>query len=171
PIRVDRICTMVVLPAPFGPSSAKIVPWATWRSMPSRTTLSPKDLRSPATAIADRRMGLVMSGPFRSRRRRGGRWGCPRGGGGGGCLDRVVARSGALGGTQVVVDAAEACVEVQPGGDTVADPDLDLAQGGLGEHGAMRNLAQADVAVGGLRSDRLARLIDRDPAVGRVHPQ
>ena len=70
-----------------------------------------------------------------------------------------------------LLHVAEARVEVQPGGDPVADPDLDLAEGGLGEDGAMRDLAEADVAVGGLRGNRLARPIDRDPAVGRVHPQ
>ena len=43
---------MVVFPAPLGPSSAKIVPSATVRSMPSSTTLSPNDLRSPVTEIA-----------------------------------------------------------------------------------------------------------------------
>ena len=52
PIKVDRICTAVVFPAPLGPSRAKIVPSATSRSMPSSTTLSPKDLRSPVAAIA-----------------------------------------------------------------------------------------------------------------------
>ena len=58
-ISVDRICTVVVLPAPLGPSSAKTVPSATSRSMPSSTTLSPNDLRSPVAAIA-----LVMLLPF-----------------------------------------------------------------------------------------------------------
>src|SRR5262245_55477194 len=43
--------TVVVLPAPLGPSSEKIVPAATLRSMPSSTTLSPNDLRSPAAVI------------------------------------------------------------------------------------------------------------------------
>ena len=33
--------TMVVFPAPLGPSKAKIDPSGTWRSMPSSTTLSP----------------------------------------------------------------------------------------------------------------------------------
>src|SRR5918998_6608482 len=50
---VDRIWTAVVFPAPFGPSSEKTVPAGTCRSTPSRTTLSPNDLRSPAAAIAD----------------------------------------------------------------------------------------------------------------------
>jgi hypothetical protein len=54
PIRMDRMCTVVVLPAPLGPSSAKIVPSGTSRSMPSSTTWSPNDLRSPAAAIAGR---------------------------------------------------------------------------------------------------------------------
>src|SRR6266508_656128 len=52
PIRVDRMCTVVVLPAPLGPSSAKIVPSATCRSMPSSTTWSANDLRSPVALIA-----------------------------------------------------------------------------------------------------------------------
>src|SRR5262245_53616084 len=46
------MCTVVVLPAPFGPSRPKIVPAGTCRSMPSRTTWSPNDLRSPAALIA-----------------------------------------------------------------------------------------------------------------------
>ena len=46
-ISVDRIWTTVVLPAPFGPSRAKMVPSATFRSMPSRTSLSPYDLCRP----------------------------------------------------------------------------------------------------------------------------
>jgi DNA-binding SARP family transcriptional activator len=51
-ISVDRICTAVVLPAPFGPSSEKIVPAGMCRSMPSRTTCSPNCLRSPVTPMA-----------------------------------------------------------------------------------------------------------------------
>ncbi|MDF2739452.1 MAG: hypothetical protein K0S88_818, partial [Actinomycetia bacterium] len=43
---------MVVLPAPFGPSSEKTVPSGTSRSMPSSTSWSPNDLRSPVAAIA-----------------------------------------------------------------------------------------------------------------------
>jgi hypothetical protein len=52
--------TVVVLPAPLGPSSAKIVPSATSRSMPSSTALSPNDLRSPVARIAGRVRVLVM---------------------------------------------------------------------------------------------------------------
>ena len=44
--------TTVVLPAPLGPSRAKTVASGTSRSMPSSTTLSPKDLRSPEAQIA-----------------------------------------------------------------------------------------------------------------------
>ena len=40
-MRVERILTAVVLPAPFGPSSEKIVPSGTARSTPSSTILSP----------------------------------------------------------------------------------------------------------------------------------
>jgi hypothetical protein len=54
PIRVDRMWMVVVLPAPLGPSRAKIVPSGTSRSMPSSTTCLPKDLRSPVAAIAAR---------------------------------------------------------------------------------------------------------------------
>ena len=43
---VERIRTIVVLPAPFGPSRAKIVPSATARSTPSSTTVSPNDFRT-----------------------------------------------------------------------------------------------------------------------------
>ena len=50
---VERMFTTVVLPAPLGPSSAKIVPSATSRSMPSSTTCSPNDLRNPLAEIAD----------------------------------------------------------------------------------------------------------------------
>src|SRR4051794_39130959 len=52
PIKVDRICTVVVLPDPFGPSRANVVPAGTSKSIPSSTTLSPNDLRSPETAMA-----------------------------------------------------------------------------------------------------------------------
>jgi hypothetical protein len=40
-VRVERILTAVVLPAPFGPSRENTVPSGTARSMPSRTVLSP----------------------------------------------------------------------------------------------------------------------------------
>jgi hypothetical protein len=51
-INVEKMCTIVVLPAPFGPSRAKTVPRGTSRSILSRTTLPPKDLLSPVAVIA-----------------------------------------------------------------------------------------------------------------------
>ena len=53
---------MVVLPAPLGPSSAKTVPSATSRSMPSSTTCSPNDLRArPPIADRDGMMAMLAS--------------------------------------------------------------------------------------------------------------
>ena len=66
-------------------------------------------------------------------------------------LDGLLARCGAIGGVEIVLNVAEARVEVQPGGDAVADPDVDLAEPRLHDDGATCDLAQADVAVGGLR--------------------
>ena len=40
-VRVAKVCTAVVLPAPLGPSRAWIVPGATVRSNPSRAWVSP----------------------------------------------------------------------------------------------------------------------------------
>ena len=51
-IRVDRMRTIVVLPAPLGPSSEKIVPSATVRSTWSSTRCSPNDLSTPRATIA-----------------------------------------------------------------------------------------------------------------------
>src|SRR3954454_15187458 len=51
-LRVHRMSTIVVLPAPLGPRRAKTDPSGTDRSMPSRTTWSPKDFRSPVIEIA-----------------------------------------------------------------------------------------------------------------------
>ncbi len=58
-IRVDRIFTVVVLPAPFGPSSAKTSPSPMLRSTPSRTTFSPYALRRPFADTAIRAACLV----------------------------------------------------------------------------------------------------------------
>jgi predicted ATPase/DNA-binding SARP family transcriptional activator len=51
--------TVVVFPAPFGPSREKTVPARTSRSMPSRTILSPYAFRSPEAAMAE----LLMRPP------------------------------------------------------------------------------------------------------------
>src|SRR5215831_17258351 len=52
-INVVSTFTVVVLPAPFGPTREKTVPAPTSRSMPSSTVLSPNAFRSPETAIAE----------------------------------------------------------------------------------------------------------------------
>src|SRR5262249_5339567 len=45
----SKISTVVVLPAPFGPSIANPSPWKISRSTPSTAIVSPYDLRSPLT--------------------------------------------------------------------------------------------------------------------------
>src|SRR5450759_3174716 len=60
-IKVDRMRTIVVFPAPLGPSSEKIVPSATVRSTPLSTMCSPKDLRTARALIADA-FGLFITG-------------------------------------------------------------------------------------------------------------
>jgi hypothetical protein len=62
---VEKICTAVVFPAPLGPSSEKVVPSGTSRSMPSTTTFSPNDLRRPMVCTADRRVLMVTPRPSR----------------------------------------------------------------------------------------------------------
>src|SRR5207342_1815748 len=116
PIRVDRICTMVVFPAPLGPSSEKIVPSATVRSMPSSTTLSPNDFRSPVAEIAVRVavIVVVIPPPFKVQSRDSGAADHDVAVAGAGAhLDGLVGRPGAVGGVQVVVDPAELRVDVE----------------------------------------------------------
>ena len=48
---VARMRTVVVFPAPFGPSSASTSPGWTCRSMPFSTRVSPKAFVSPSTSI------------------------------------------------------------------------------------------------------------------------
>src|SRR2546430_6164040 len=111
---------------------------------------------------------LVLTGPFvgRSTADRDVAEGAA-----GAYFDRIFARFGTLGSIQIILHMAEACVEVQPGGDAVADSDVDLAEGGLREDGTTRHLAEADVAVGGLGSNRGVSPVDNDLAIGRVHPE
>src|SRR5580698_9351177 len=52
-IKVDRMRTIVVFPAPLGPSSEKIAPRATERSTSSSTVCSPNDFRTPPALIAN----------------------------------------------------------------------------------------------------------------------
>src|SRR5262245_29927807 len=47
----SRISTVVVLPAPFGPSSPKTSPFETWKLMPSTATRSPYVFLSPSTRM------------------------------------------------------------------------------------------------------------------------
>src|SRR5215469_12287485 len=51
-IRVVRIRTAVVLPAPFGPRTPSTVPCGTDRSIPRSARTSPNDLVRPSTRIA-----------------------------------------------------------------------------------------------------------------------
>jgi hypothetical protein len=67
---------VVVLPAPLGPSSEKIVPSGTSRSMPSSTTWSPNDLRNPAALIANWDELAGMLPPSRRLRTGSGLAGC-----------------------------------------------------------------------------------------------
>ena len=60
-IRVDRMRTIVVLPAPLGPSSARIVPSSTARLTLSSTTWSPNDLRTSRATMPDAAVTLVMA--------------------------------------------------------------------------------------------------------------
>ena len=67
----------MVLPAPFGPSRAKIVPCGTVRSMPSSTVFSPKDLRRrraeiAATAVVAPVVDITVFTPLRPGGARGG---------------------------------------------------------------------------------------------------
>src|SRR6266540_3462864 len=48
----SMISTVVVLPAPFGPSRANTSPWRTERSMPRTAWTSPYDFVSPLTSMA-----------------------------------------------------------------------------------------------------------------------
>ena len=59
----SKISTVVVLPAPLGPSNANISPSWTWRSIPSTALRVPYCLCSPRTSIAGELvMGITMTG-------------------------------------------------------------------------------------------------------------
>ena len=62
---VDRIRTSVVLPAPFEPSSAKMLPALTSKSTPRSTCRSLNDFSMPCTRMAVRGLSVVMSVSFR----------------------------------------------------------------------------------------------------------
>ena len=84
-------------------------------------------------------------------------------------VDRLLVRAGTIGSLQFVLNVAERRLEVQPGRGAVADPDVDLAVRTFGEDGTTFDLAQAQVAVGGLHGRRAPRPVDGDPAVGGFH--
>ena len=61
-IKVEMMWIAVVLPAPFGPSRANTEPAGTSRSIPSRTTCLPYDLRRPRTRIAGAAVAVAVIG-------------------------------------------------------------------------------------------------------------
>src|SRR5262245_11758222 len=85
--------------------------------------------------------------------------------------DRLLARLGTLACVQVVLHGAELRVQIEPGGDALGDADLDLPEPGLGDDRAALDPAQPDVPVRGLGDQPRVRVVDRDPAVGAVHPR
>ena len=86
------------------------------------------------------------------------------------CTSTVAAPAvGTLGVIQVVVHVAELGIEIQPGGDAVEDTDLDLAERSLGNGRTLRDLPDANVALGRLRDDPFVHPIDGDRAVGCTH--
>src|SRR5581483_9958527 len=91
-------------------------------------------------------------------------------GGAGLDLHRLLTGGRPVGGVEGVVDPAEGGVEVEPGGDAVPHADVDRAERRLRRHGAGTDLAEADVAAGGLDRHRRAGPADGDPAVGGVDP-
>src|SRR5207248_11088178 len=86
-------------------------------------------------------------------------------------LDDVLAGPGPAGRLQITAHRAEAGVEIEPGGDALADADLDLPHGGLGHHGTPRHPPEAHVAVGGPGHHRGVGPIDDDPAIRRADPE
>src|SRR5690606_1909008 len=59
---VDRILTTVVLPAPFEPSRAKMLPRSTSKSTPRRTRSDLYDFSMPRTEIADACCVVIIRG-------------------------------------------------------------------------------------------------------------
>src|SRR4051812_5348591 len=138
-IRVDRIWTVVVLPAPFGPSREKIVPSGTARSTPSSTTLSPYDLCSPFAAMAKFVMMVLLRG----------------------CGSETA-------GDDVAVAGGRADVELGGGAFGVLERVVDPAEGGAGVQGCRYSGGGVDRHVAGLgaQHDRAAdRLVDADVAL------
>src|ERR1700722_3805157 len=60
-ISVERMRTIVVLPAPFGPSRARIVPSSAVRFTRSSTRWLPKDLHTSLATIPDEQLWPVIA--------------------------------------------------------------------------------------------------------------
>ena len=154
---------MVVLPAPLGPSSAKMRALRRRRGRCRRARrLSPYDLRRPVAAIADDAGWSCAARPD---------------------LDASPSRCGRAS-RRVSLDASgrsaassALCTRPTRSRSRRATPPCPpgcrprLADAGLEHDRAARDLAEADVAVGGLGDDAGVGAIDGDVAVGRLDPQ
>src|SRR5712672_2704453 len=109
-------------------TSLRMICHMVWRLRGSRPVVgsSRKNLRRPVALSAGGAVAVVMTPPYGAVRD-------VAEGAAGAYLDRVLARCGTLGGVEVVVHVAEPGVEVEPGGGTFEDADLDVAESGLGE--------------------------------------
>ena len=167
---VERICTVVVLPAPLGPSSANTLPSAISRSMPSRTTLSPKALRSPTTCtaatrahtVAGHRAGsrserrMVMS-PNELRAR---------------TSTRLLSRLRPARALRVRCDTLPKCVLRSSHAATPSRIPMSTLPSAVCATTVPRlHLAEAHIAIRRLGNDGGVRVVDVDRAVGGDHPQ
>ena len=143
--------------------------------MPSRTTLSPNDLRRPVAEIAGvegvvfmvrRSSSLDASSSVGARPMRMSPTEVR-------ARTSTVASDGAGPSAvpRVLRTAAEPGDDVQPRGGAFADADLELAGRGLEHDRAPADLRDPDVAVRRLGGHRRVRATDGDVAVRRLHPQ
>src|SRR5580700_8792362 len=86
-------------------------------------------------------------------------------------FDGLLTRLRAGPGVEIVVDLAELGVEIQPGCDALANPDVDPSHRRVSDHGSAFHVAQADVPVGRLGNDSRVRMIDVDGTVRGDHPK
>ena len=84
-------------------------------------------------------------------------------------LDRVAAITGFARRVELVAHATELRAEVEPDGHALADPDLEVPEGGLGDRGAARDLPDRHSTVRGLRHDIGIGSADRDRPVRALH--
>src|SRR3954454_14231399 len=182
-LSVHRMSTIVVLPAPLGPRRAKTDPSGTDRSMPSRTTWSPKDLRSPLVEMAaglDPDMALLsVGGGGTEVLVRGEGWSSAADddvavGGAGPDPQRFVGLCGLVGGVargEQVPHLPGRRLEVQPRGRALGDAGLDLAVGGGEVQRSAGGGVDAHLAVLGRRRDRGERVLHGDVPAGAVQAQ